>query len=136
MQQRSKPETLRLQAVVPALTVKDIRKSLAWYRDVLGFFVAEEMEREGKLMGVILRAGAAELLIGQDDFAKGRDRVKGQGLRLFCTTRQDIDELARAVEARGGELAQPPKDQPWGARDFAVVDPDGFNLSISTVIER
>ena len=45
---------------------------------------------------------------------------------------QDIDELAAAIRARGGELAQEPTDQPWGARDFAVVDPDGFKISISS----
>jgi uncharacterized glyoxalase superfamily protein PhnB len=29
-------------------------------------------------------------------------------------------------------LAEEPTDQPWGARDFGVVDPDGFQISIST----
>ena len=78
--------------------------------------------------------GCREILrqLGQDDFQKGRDRQKGVGVRLYCTTGQDIDTLAADIEARGGELAQKPTDQPWGARDFAVVDPDGFAISIST----
>lgn len=132
MQQRTQPETLRLKAVMPTLTVNDVEASIAWYRDVLGFSVADEMMHDGKLMGAVLQAGAVQFLLGQDDFAKGRDRPKGVGFRLYCTTDEDIDEMARAIEARGGELAQQPKDQPWGARDFAVVDLDGFNISIST----
>ena len=54
---RSKSETLKLGEASPGLTVNDLQKSLAWYRDVLGFSVEERWEQEGKLMGVSLRAG-------------------------------------------------------------------------------
>ena len=132
MQDRRQPETLRLRAVMPAITASDLQASVAWYRDVLGFTVAEEYKRDDKVMGVRLRAGSVDLLLGQDDFAKGRDRQKGQGLRLFWVTAQDVDKLAADIKARGGQLAHEPTDQPWGTRDFAVVDPDGFSISITT----
>lgn len=132
MDKRKKPETLRLRSVAPAFTVNDLEASLAWYRDVLGFTVTDEMKRDGKLVGVSLKAGAVELLLGQDDFAKGRDRNKGVGFRLYGVTAQDVDRLAAEIEERGGVLAQQPTDQPWGTRDFAVEDPDGFKISIST----
>ncbi len=132
MQERKQPETLRLRTASPSLTVSDLQASVAWYRDVLGFIVAEEYQMDGKVMGVRLAAGSVTFLLGQDDFAKGRDRQKGVGFRLFCETAQNIDELAAAIKARGGKLSQEPTDQPWGARDFAVVDPDGFNISIMT----
>jgi uncharacterized glyoxalase superfamily protein PhnB len=132
MKERRQPETLRLRALMPALTVDDLAASLAWYRDVLGFIVAEEMRQEGRLMGVRLKAGSVDFLLVQDDFAKGRDRQKGVGFRLYGFTGQDIDQLAAAVRERGGQLAHEPRDQPWGAREFAVIDPDGFQISIST----
>jgi uncharacterized glyoxalase superfamily protein PhnB len=119
---------------MPVLTVNDVEESVAWYRDVLGFYVAQEMKLDGKLAGASLRAGAVEILLTQDDFTKGRDRRKGVGFRLYCTTAMEIDELAAAIEAHGGVLAQRPKDQSWGVRDFAVTDPDGFQISISTAL--
>ncbi len=131
-ERRKQPESLRLSAVMPALTVNDIEKSVAFYRDTLGFFVAEEHRQDGKMAGAVLRAGAVQLLLSQDDFAKGHDRKKGVGIRLYCTTRQELDDLAKAIKSRGAELVQEPQDQPWGARDFSLVDPDGFALSIST----
>ncbi|MDH3253843.1 MAG: VOC family protein [Acidobacteriota bacterium] len=134
MQARKKPETLRLRAVMPTLTVGDMSTSIAWYRDVLGFIVVNEMTHEDKLVGAVIKAGNAEFLLGQDDWAKGRDRHKGAGLRLYCTTVQDIDQLAADIVARGGTLAYEPTDQPWGARDFGVVDPDGFAISVSTAM--
>lgn len=132
MKDREKPETLRLRAVMPTLTVGDIGRSITWYRDVLGFTVLDEMRHEGELLGAVMRAGSVEILLGQDDWAQGRDREKGIGFRLCCISAQEIDEIASNIKANGGELAQEPTDQPWGARDLAVVDPDGFKISISS----
>jgi catechol 2,3-dioxygenase-like lactoylglutathione lyase family enzyme len=129
---RRQPESLRLRSASPGFTVNDIERSLAFYRDVLGFAVKDRWERDGVLHGVELVAGSVSFWLGQDDWKKGRDRVKGQGFRIYCGTTQDIDTLARQIEGRGGTLAEPPKDQPWGGRDFAVVDPDGFKITIAS----
>ncbi len=129
---RKKPESLRLRAVMPTLTVNDIHASVEFYRDVLGFIVVDTIEHEGTLVGASVRAGTVDILLGQDDFAKGRNRSKGIGTRLYCVTHQDVDEVAAAIQSRGGQLDSQPQDQPWGTRDFAVTDPDGYKLSISS----
>src|ERR1044071_3042469 len=97
-ERRQKPETLRLRSIMPSLTVDDIQLSLDWDRDVLGFHVHQEMQDGGKLIGASLKAGSVEILLVQDDFAKGRSRQKGVGMRLYCTTALDLDELAAAIE--------------------------------------
>lgn len=129
---RRQPETLRLRSLAPGFTVNDIEKSLAWYRDVVGFFVKERWEQDGKLLGVELQAGSASLYLGQDDWKKGRDRVKGEGFRIYCTTAHDVDALAAAIKARGGTLEHEPTDRSWGGRDFGLVDPDGFKITIGS----
>ena len=129
---KDKASTLKLSGVMPAITANDLGASIAWYRDVMGFVVARELEHEGQRMGAVMSAGGVQFLLGQDDFAKGKDRQKGIGFRLYCVSEQDIDELAAGIKARGGTLDQEPTDQPWGARDFAVADPDGFKISISS----
>jgi uncharacterized glyoxalase superfamily protein PhnB len=129
---QQQPATLRLRSVTPSFTVNDIQASIEWYRDILGFYVADEHKREGTLLAASLKAGAVEIFLTQDDFAKGRDREKGTAFSLYCTTALDIDDLAADIKARGGVLTQPPTDQSWGVRDFAVTDPDGFKIFIST----
>ena len=136
MPERKKPETLRLRAVMPTLTVNDIAKSIAWYRDVLGFIVQDEMTHEDQVVGAVIKAGNAEFLLGQDDWGKGKNRRKGVGFRLYCVSVQDIDQIAVDIKARGGELDQEPTDQPWGARDLSVIDPDGFKITISTGVSE
>jgi len=123
-------------ALMASLTVKNLQASLAWYRDVLGFGESERHEREGVLRAVSLKAGSVEILIGQDDGAKGTDRVKGQGLSLQLTTSQNIDEIAARIKASGGVLESEPMDMPWGARVLSVRDLDGFKFVISSERKR
>lgn len=131
---RETPESLRLRSASPSFTVNDIEKSLSFYEGVLGFHVKERWRHEGKLAGVELVAGTVTFYVGQDDWKKGRERVKGEGFRIFCTTVQDVDALAARIKARGATLLEEPKDQSWGSRDFAVADPDGFKITFSTVM--
>ena len=131
---RAQPETLRMRSVSPMMTVNDVAASAAWYLDVLGCMkVGEWFADDGSLSGVTVRAGAATFNLIQDDFEKGRDRPKGVGFRLYCTTAQDIDAVAAQIKERGGTLDHEPRDMSWGARVFALTDPDGFKLSISTL---
>ena len=127
---RKEPQSLRFRECSASFTVNDLEQSLAWYRDVLGFTIGERWEENGTVMGVQLKAGAVDLMLNQDDFSKGRDRAKGVGFHLWCSTAQDVDHLAAEIKARGGRLAYEPRDLPWGDRAFGVTDPDGFQVTV------
>ena len=129
---RAETESLQARSLSASLTVKDLERSLAWYHHVVGFTVDRKHEREGKLRAVSLRAGDVRILIGQDDGAKGWDRVKGEGFSLQITTDQNVDEIAKRIKELGGKLEMEPRDMPWGARIFRLKDPDGFKLTISS----
>lgn len=120
-----------LTSIAPSLTVNDVAQSMTWYCDVLGFTVKQRWEHEGKLNGAELRAGRAVLYLGQDDWQMGRDRVKGQGFRLYWYTDQNIDQIAAGIKARGGTLASEPKDE-WGMRFFNIEDPTGYKITIGS----
>jgi uncharacterized glyoxalase superfamily protein PhnB len=119
------------RALSASLTVKDLEKSLTWYQNV-GFTVDQKHEREGTVRAITLKAGDVRLLIGQDDGAKGWERIKGEGFALQITTDQSIDEIAARLKDLGVTLSSEPADMPWGARVFRVQDPDGFKLTISS----
>jgi uncharacterized glyoxalase superfamily protein PhnB len=129
---RVQPESFRAREMTASLTVKDLRHSVAWYRDLLGFTVDREMERDGKLRAVALKAGAIRILLNQDDGAKGFDRIKGEGFSFQFITSQSVDDIADRVKAHGGSLDTEPADMPWGVRMFRLRDPDGFKFAISS----
>jgi uncharacterized glyoxalase superfamily protein PhnB len=132
MTDRAEPQSFRARSIGPSLTVKDLEKSLAWYRDVAGFTVDQSYDRDGALRAVALIAGDVRILLNQDDGAKGWDRVKGEGFSLMFTTAQDIDAVARRIKSAGGVLDTEPADMPWGVRMFRLRDPDGFKLAIAS----
>ena len=126
------PDAIVASALSVSLTVKDLQKSLIWYRDVVGFSEVRRIERDGKLRGVSLQAGDARIAINQDDGAKGWTRVKGEGFSLQLTTSQSIDAVAKGIKERGGVLDTEPADMPWGVRMFRLRDLDGYKLAISS----
>ncbi len=125
------PNALAGTGMMPSLTVNDLQQSLDFFSG-LGFEVEDRWEHEGVLMGAMLKAGVARFGLSQDDFKKGRDRVKGVGMRIYIEATGNIDEVAARAVAAGVALAKPPHDTEWGTRAFEVVEPSGFVLTISS----
>ena len=126
--------TLQATSLVPTITVNDLKGSIRFYEG-LGFAVGDKYEDDGKLMGVMMNAGGSVLGLSQDDFAKGKDRVKGVGMRLYLETDQNIEELAERAKSAGVKMAEAPGPLPWGPMGFTVTDPDGFKMTISNPAE-
>ena len=122
---------LQAQSIMPSLTVDDIQQSIKFYEG-LGFAVEDRWEENGALLGATLLAGKTRIGLSQDDWKKGRDRAKGQGLRVYITTTQNVDDLAARAKGAGVSLDTEPHDTSWGSRAFEVTDPTGFKLTIYT----
>jgi catechol 2,3-dioxygenase-like lactoylglutathione lyase family enzyme len=119
-------------SVSPGITANDLQKSIKFYVDGLGFEIGDRNEVEGVLRYVGLKAGPGMGIgIGQDDFAKGKDRTKGVGMRIWVGTKQDVSAIAARAKAAGITLDSEPAKLPWGPMAFAVTDPDGFKLTIA-----
>jgi uncharacterized glyoxalase superfamily protein PhnB len=128
--QRQQPESLRLRSLAASLTVNDVARSIAWYRDVLRFTPGERWEEGGALRGIQMKAGLCDLMLSQDDFVKGRERAKGDGVRLWLSTAQDIAAIAARIKASGVKLDFEPRAMPWGDYAFAITDPDGYKITV------
>ncbi|KAB1981905.1 VOC family protein [Streptomyces triticiradicis] len=118
------------------LSVDDHDKALAFYRDVLGLEVREDVGFEGMrwvTVGSPLQPDVEIVLEppGADPDASPADkqamaRLLAKGMLrgvIFSTT--DCDELFERVRASGADVVQEPEDQPYGLRDCAFRDPAG-----------
>ena len=124
---------LHVEALSASLTTGDLERSIRFYEG-LGFGIDERWEENGELLGVMMRAGDILIGLSQDDWEKGRDRVKGVGLRFFLKTAQDLDQVASRARGAGVSLDSEPHETPWGTRAFEVTDPDGFKLTVTSDI--
>jgi len=123
--------TLKGTSVMPSLTVNKLQESLDFFA-ALGFEIEDKWEQDGVLLGAMLKAGEARLGINQDDGKKGRDRVKGVGVRIYIEASDDIDQVASRAKAAGIKLKSEPHDTDWGSRAFEVDEPSGFALTIGS----
>ena len=124
-------EALQVSTIIPSLTVDDLQKSIKFY-EALGFVVDERWEEAGTLLGVMMRAGKNQIGLSQDDWKKGRDRKKGIGVRLFMSTTQNVDDIAKRAKSGGISLTSEPHDTEWKTRAFEVTDPTGYLLTIGS----
>ncbi len=117
-----------------SLTCKDLEASIRFYRDGIGFGVAQTYEHEGRVVVAVIAAGDCRIVLNQDDGKLGWDRVKGQGffLQINVAAAADVDAAAVRVKAAGGTLIDEPADRPWGVRMFQFRDIDGFKMGVST----
>jgi len=123
--------TLQGKSMMPSLTVNDLKQSEAFFTG-LGFEIEDRWEEDGKLMGLMLKAGEVRLGLSQDDGKKGTDRVKGVGVRLYIEADGDINAMAARAKAAGVTLQKEPHDTEWGTRAFDVNEPSGFLLTIAS----
>jgi predicted enzyme related to lactoylglutathione lyase len=120
-----------------SITCTDLAASIRFYRDAIGFAVAQQFENEGKVVAAVIVAGSIQIVLNQDDGKLGWDRIKGQGfyLQINVPSAADVDAAAARIKANGGTLLSEPADRPWGARMFQFNDPDGFKLGVSTPLK-
>ncbi|MQY34822.1 hypothetical protein SRB17_27920 [Streptomyces sp. RB17] len=121
------------------IAVDDHDKALAFYRDVLGLEVRNDVSFEDMrwvTLGSPLQPDVDIVLEppGANPDASPADRqamaellAKGM-LRGVIFTTEDCDSLFERVRASGADVLQEPTDQPYGVRDCAFRDPAGNQL--------
>ena len=123
---------LAARSLEVSLTAANLANSVKWYCDVLGFLVKKEYARGETVFAVALESGSVQILLTQDDGAKGLDRPKGDGFSFQITTDQNIDELAEYARNAGAVLDTEPVEIFPGKRVFRLRDPNGFRIAVSS----
>ncbi|MEV7413968.1 VOC family protein [Streptomyces sp. NPDC089919] len=120
----------------------DAEASLAFYRDVLGFEVRNDVgagQMRWITVGPAGQPGTAIVLepptVGPGFSDEERRTVaelmaKGEYARITLATK-DLDGTFARLRAGGAELVQEPVEQPYGLRDCAFRDPAGNLVRIN-----
>jgi len=122
------------------ITVNDLDRSLAFYRDALGLEVRNDVASDGFRWVTLGSASQPALEIVLSQPHAGRSQADGDALQELLTKgvlpmtvfrTDDVDATFEKVRAFGAEVLQEPIDQPWGPRDCAFRDPSGNMVRIS-----
>ncbi|MFJ3225566.1 VOC family protein [Streptomyces sp. NPDC086783] len=118
------------------IAVDDHDKALAFYRDVLGLEVRNDVGFEGMRwvtvgsplqpdVEIVLEPPAADPNTSPADKQAMAELLAKGVLRGVIFRTGDCDALFERVRASGADVIQEPMDQPYGVRDCAFRDPAG-----------
>jgi len=119
---------------VITLGVDDLDRSLAFYRDGLGFPV---LERMGEFVAFELN-GFALALYPRDDHATGANLdpdYTGTGdvsLAHNVETRSAVDDIVAEAKEAGATITKRPTETEWGGYSAYFTDPDGHLWEVAT----
>jgi uncharacterized glyoxalase superfamily protein PhnB len=121
--------------VTPNLLVRDVARSLAFYRDVLGFEVVATMPPDASsfIFVWVKRDGVNVFLndatTGGDEYAALKGKPLGGSLTIYITL-TGVDEYFARVSPHA-KVEAPLETKFYGMREFAIVDPDGYVLTFA-----
>ena len=115
------------------IAVHDHTEALAFYRDVLGLELRNEVARDEFRWFTVGATSQPDIAIIITNFLNGSpaddDALAGLlakgALPGVHFRADDLDATFEKVRASGADIVQVPTDQPWGTRDCAVRDPSG-----------
>jgi catechol 2,3-dioxygenase-like lactoylglutathione lyase family enzyme len=122
----------------------DPEATLAFYRDILGFEVRNDVGYEGMRWitvgpvgqpgtSIVLHSPAADPGITDEERRTISEMMaKGTYAGINLAT-PDVDGTFDKLQASGAEIVQEPTDQPYGIRDCALRDPSGNMIRIFEV---
>lgn len=121
------------------IAVHDHDLALAFYRDVLGLEVRNDVRFEGMRwlsvgppsqpdVTIVLEPPLADPGASDADKRAMAELLAKGLLRGVIFQTDDVDTTFEHIRAAGGEVLQEPIDQPYGVRDCAFRDPSGNML--------
>ncbi|WP_442112223.1 bleomycin resistance protein [Pseudomonas sp. NUPR-001] len=128
---------MKMNTLVPEMIVSDLKRSLDFYCQILGFQVEYERPEDNF---TFLSFQGSQLMLEQDDMEESPWRVgpllapygRGMNLSIRCS---DANALAKTIEDAGIELRRPiqecwyrDNERLHGELNFLVLDPDGYLL--------
>jgi uncharacterized glyoxalase superfamily protein PhnB len=143
--------------IMAGFTVSNMKKSLAFYRDQLGFTLKEcfpnenepvwaslVLDNQSVMLGQAMPASKCEEMHGAKNPAAGKfwgkhaamfaEHKHGVGVNLYVSVK-DVDTFFAQIGKKGVKPDLPPTTQFYGLRDTVVTDPDGYTLTFYTPIK-
>lgn len=116
------------------LFVEDVKRSIEFYTDVLGFIELSRgpdyhsVQRDGIIIGIEPASGLSKNHYFRPEVTHSR---KGIGVEIVFEV-DDITTEYKKVQASGYRVAEKLTKREWGLTDFRIADPDGYYIRLTS----
>jgi uncharacterized glyoxalase superfamily protein PhnB len=115
----------------PFLPVSNLKETLAYYRDTLGFY---EEWTWGEFDGGIRRDDMRMIFCEDPDYVPVINNETYHFVLIWFV--DSVDEIYHEFTQKGITIAIDIKDEPWGIREFAFKDINGYLIRVSESIQK
>jgi len=123
-----------LKKLTANLVVSDVSRSIAFYRDVLGFTLEQTVPDTGPFVFASVTSGAVNIFLNApgpalEEYPAFKGRPIGGTLTLFMHVENihgSYDELKDRVQ-----IVMPLEAKWYGVTEFAFLDPDGYVITFA-----
>ena len=115
----------KIYKVVPFLPVKDLKETINYYRDYLGF--SNEWFWEDTDAGI--SRDELRLLFNRNPMHAEKVNSPNQSLEV-CWFVDSVDEFYREYRDKGVQIVSEPENKPWGIREFTIKDINGYWIRV------
>lgn len=120
---------MKTQIGLITILTDDTPRLVAFYRDLLGFAVKQDLGVyvEFESPGVRFAVCTHQIMANATGHTSFHQPRSGQAFELAfpCETPQEVDERYEAMITKGANPIHAPADMPWGQRTAFFADPDG-----------
>ncbi len=135
-----------IQTFVPNLMVSDVRKSVVYYQNILGFDLTFAVSTEGKrtvtdlskddstLIYAQMKCGDAEVMFQEkesftEDIPGVQTKIIGGSVSFYCLV-EGIEELFKKIKNQV-TVTKKPETSWYGMREFFILDCNGYSLGFA-----
>ena len=118
-----------LESISPFFIVTDVERTIAFYRDQLGFQTRLQQPATAPFFAILGRDAVQVFVKAETDVAPVPNASRNPSLRWDAYVyAPDPDALAAELSIRGSVFSTPLRDTEDGLRGFEICDPDGYVL--------
>jgi len=130
---------MKFASVTPNLVVADIDRSIAFYRDLLGFSIQATVPEKGPFAFAWMQRDGISVFLNtlesvQEDLPALAVRPIGGSNTMYIAVEAEnaemgVDALFNAI-CPGARVMMPLTTQFYGMREFGIEDPDGYVIFV------
>lgn len=123
-----------IKQAVPVLRVADVARSMAWYCEALGF-LGDPFPSKPPYDFAILRHGKTEIMLRRGASTAQAEPKQYDWDVYLRLMEAPFRKIFKLLSERSGIINRGMEVMPYGLTEFEIVDPDGYVICLSQLLD-